>query len=129
MEADVSQDQDFQDYWNEYRILQETKRLDEFLDEQEEAARQLEDEGEQEAEWLSTAGLSQLSDAYRSGLEIPDADLSRALRHLSSHQAQAVRRRVLSLNHTLRQRGARQLRPKNRKPDIRHVFKDVENND
>lgn len=43
MEADVSQD--FQDYWNEYRILQETKRLDEYLDEQEEAARNLEDEG------------------------------------------------------------------------------------
>ncbi|KAL1464811.1 hypothetical protein WDU94_004424 [Cyamophila willieti] len=82
--------------------------------------------GEQEAEWLNTAGLSHLSDTYRSGLEIPDAALSRALRHLSSHQAQAVRRRVLSLNHTLRQRGARQ-RPKHRKPDIRQVFtRDVE---
>lgn len=32
MEADVSQD--FQDYWNEIRIIQETKRLDEFLDEE-----------------------------------------------------------------------------------------------
>lgn len=32
MEADNSQD--FQDYWNEIRIIQETKRLDEFLDEE-----------------------------------------------------------------------------------------------
>lgn len=32
MESDVSQD--LQDYWNEIRIIQETKRLDEFLDEE-----------------------------------------------------------------------------------------------
>ncbi|KAG8326730.1 hypothetical protein J6590_034266 [Homalodisca vitripennis] len=32
MEADANQD--FQDYWNEIRIIQETKRLDEFLDEE-----------------------------------------------------------------------------------------------
>ena len=32
MEADVSQD--FQDYWNEYRIIQETKLLDDYLDEE-----------------------------------------------------------------------------------------------
>jgi hypothetical protein len=33
METDVSQD--IQDYWNEYKILQETKLLDVYLDEAE----------------------------------------------------------------------------------------------
>ena len=31
METDVSQD--FEDYWNEYKILRETKLLDDYLDE------------------------------------------------------------------------------------------------
>ena len=31
METDVSQD--FEDYWNEYKILHETKLLDDYLDE------------------------------------------------------------------------------------------------
>lgn len=32
MESEVSHD--FQDYWNEIRIIQETKRLDEYLEEE-----------------------------------------------------------------------------------------------
>lgn len=86
---------------------------------------ELYEKGEQEAEWLATAGLSCLSDVFHSGVEIPDSELTPALQHLSSAQADAVRRRVHSLNHTIRQRG-RQLRAKHRKPDIRDVFRDVE---
>lgn len=119
MEADVSQD--FQDYWNEYRIIQETKILDDYLDE-EYGSR---DEGEAEAEWLVSAGLGQLAEPFLAGREIAEGDLSPALTVMSEQQAEAIRRRVNSLNHTVRQRG-RQNRARNRKPDIRDVFRDVE---
>ncbi|XP_018915682.2 rho GTPase-activating protein conundrum isoform X1 [Bemisia tabaci] len=126
MESDVSQD--FQDYWNECRIIQEAKRLDEYLDEEYAniSNGKCFEEGEQEAEWLDAAGLSYLTQAYRRGQEIADSELDPAVRLLNSQQAEAVRRRVRSLNHTVRQRG-RQYRARHKKPDIRAVFKDVEN--
>jgi hypothetical protein len=82
-------------------------------------------EGEQEAEWLRLAGLSQLTAAYEQGRELPDSELNLALRRLPGHYAEAVRRRVKTLNLTVRQRG-RQQRSRARKPDIRDVFRDVE---
>lgn len=78
-----------------------------------------------EAEWLVSAGLPQLSEKFFAGKEIGEAEVGSAVSFLSAPQAQAVRRRVHSLNHTLRQRG-RQLRARHRKPDIREVFRDVE---
>lgn len=82
-------------------------------------------EGEQEAEWLRLAGLSQLTGPYEQGRELPDSELDPALRFLPTHHAEAVRRRVKTLNLTVRQRG-RQQRSRTRKPDIRDVFRDVE---
>ncbi|KAE8750073.1 hypothetical protein FOCC_FOCC003197 [Frankliniella occidentalis] len=77
-------------------------------------------DGEQEAEWLVSAGLEPLTAPFRAGRELPDCTLEPALRLLPRHQAEAVRRRVRSLNHTVRQRGRR----RQRKPDIRDVFRD-----
>ncbi|KAJ1532261.1 hypothetical protein ONE63_000877 [Megalurothrips usitatus] len=77
-------------------------------------------DGEQEAEWLVAAGLESLAAPFRAGRELPDCTLEPALRLLPRHQAEAVRRRVRSLNHTVRQRGRR----RQRKPDIRDVFRD-----
>lgn len=51
--------------------------------------------------------------------------LDSALTIMSVQQAEAIRRRVDTLNHTVRQRG-RQNRARHRKPDIRDVFRDVE---
>ena len=82
-------------------------------------------EGELEAEWLRLAGLPQLTAPYEQGRELPDSELDPALRLLPPHHAEAVRRRVKTLNVTVRQRG-RQHRSRARKPDIRDVFRDIE---
>lgn len=81
-------------------------------------------EGEEEAEWLRTAGLEQLTEAWKAGREVQPEELGAALRPLSRIQAEAVKRRVRSLNHTVKQRFNQRQRV--RKPDIRDVFKDVE---
>lgn len=81
-------------------------------------------EGEEEAEWLRAAGLEQLTEAWKAGREVQPEELGAALRPLSSVQAEVVKRRVRSLNHTVKQRFNQRQRV--RKPDIRDVFKDVE---
>lgn len=81
-------------------------------------------EGEEEAEWLRAAGLGQLTEAWKAGREVQPEELGAALRPLSRAQAEAVKRRVRSLNHTVKQRFNQRQRV--RKPDIRNVFKDVE---
>ncbi|PSN34389.1 hypothetical protein C0J52_15171 [Blattella germanica] len=113
METDVSQD--FEDYWNEYKILHETKLLDDYLDE-------VEDYGSRSCD----DGLPQLTTAFEQGRELSESELDPAVRFLPAHHAEAVRRRVKTLNFTVRQRG-RQQRSRARKPDIRDVFRDVEN--
>jgi len=81
-------------------------------------------EGEEEAEWLRAAGLGQLTEAWKAGREVQPEELGAALRPLSRVQAEAVKRRVRSLNYTVKQRFNQRQRV--RKPDIRDVFKDVE---
>ncbi|RZF43448.1 hypothetical protein LSTR_LSTR001709 [Laodelphax striatellus] len=118
-------DADLEDYWAEYRIIQEAKLLDDFLNEESNVASGEDADGLDEAEWLVAAGLPQFSEKFLAGKEIGDVEVGHAVSMMSGPQAQAVRRRVHSLNHTLRQRG-RQLRARHRKPDIRDVFRDVE---
>lgn len=81
-------------------------------------------EGEEEAEWLRAAGLGELTEPWKEGREIQPEELGAALRPLSRAQAEAVKRRVRSLNHTVKQRYNQRQRV--RKPDIRDVFKDAE---
>ncbi|KAF7389268.1 rho GTPase-activating protein conundrum [Vespula maculifrons] len=110
------------DYWEEYqKMIEETKMLDDYLDE--ECPRNY-DEGEEEAEWLRAAGLGELTEPWKAGREVQPEELGAALRPLSRAQAEAVKRRVKSLNHTVKQRFNQRQRV--RKPDIRDVFKDVE---
>lgn len=110
------------DYWEEYqKMLEETKLLDDYLEEE---CPRTYDDGEEEAEWLRTAGLGQLTEAWKAGREVQPEELGAALRPLSRAQAEAVKRRVKSLNHTVKQRFNQRQRV--RKPDIRDVFKDVE---
>ncbi|XP_076247167.1 rho GTPase-activating protein conundrum [Calliopsis andreniformis] len=115
-------DNHLSDYWEEYqKMMEETKLLDDYLEE--ECPRNY-DDGEEEAEWLRTAGLGQLTEAWKAGREVQPEELGAALRPLSRAQAEAVKRRVKSLNHTVKQRFNQRQRV--RKPDIRDVFKDVE---
>lgn len=65
-----------------------------------------------------------MTEAWKAGREVQPEELGVALRPLSIIQAEAVKRRVRSLNHTVKQRFNQRQRV--RKPDIRDVFKDVE---
>ncbi|XP_063978786.1 rho GTPase-activating protein conundrum-like isoform X2 [Diachasmimorpha longicaudata] len=111
------------EYWEAYqKMMEETKMLDDYLDE--ECSPRSYDEGEEEAEWLRAAGLGELTEPWKAGREVQPDELGAALRPLSRAQAEAVKRRVRSLNHTVKQRFNQRTRA--RKPDIRDVFKDVE---
>ncbi|KAJ2940716.1 hypothetical protein O0L34_g14826 [Tuta absoluta] len=81
-------------------------------------------EGELETEWLQSAGLASLAAPFQAGLEVTEAQLGEAVRPLPREQAAAVRRRVRRLNRTVRRKRAAS---RARKPDIRDVFRDLEN--
>ncbi|KAG7311036.1 hypothetical protein JYU34_003894 [Plutella xylostella] len=82
------------------------------------------EEGELETEWLQAAGLGSLAAPFQVGLEVTEAELGEAVRVLPREQAAAVRRRVRRLNRTVRRKRAAS---RARKPDIRDVFRDLEN--
>lgn len=82
------------------------------------------EEGELETEWLQSAGLGSLAAPFQAGLEVTEAQLGEAVRPLPREQAAAVRRRVRRLNRTVRRKRAAS---RARKPDIRDVFRDLEN--
>ena len=70
--------------------------------------------------------MGELTEPWKAGREVQPEELGDALRPLSRAQAEAVKRRVRSLNHTVKQRFNQKQRV--RKPDIRDVFKDAEVN-
>lgn len=112
-----------QECWEVYKkVMEETKILDDYLEE--ECSPRSYDEGEEEAEWLKAAGLGELTEPWKAGREIQPDELGAVLRPLSRAQAEAVKRRVRSLNLTVKQRFNQRHRV--RKPDIRDVFKDAE---
>lgn len=114
---------ELQDYWNECRILQESRRLSQENEDEQHSPSGVEGECTDERDWLENAGLSEVTEPlFLSGREVSEQDLESALCLLSREQAMAVRRRVDSLNKTIRQRAAR-YRPRK---DIRQVFADVE---
>ncbi|KAL0901971.1 hypothetical protein ABMA27_007111 [Loxostege sticticalis] len=79
---------------------------------------------ELEAEWLQAAGLGSLAAPFQAGMEVTEAQLGEAVRPLPREQAAAVRRRVRRLNRTVRRKRAAS---RAKKPDIRDVFRDLEN--
>ncbi|XP_053611046.1 rho GTPase-activating protein conundrum isoform X2 [Plodia interpunctella] len=81
-------------------------------------------QGELETEWLQAAGLGSLAAPFQAGQEVTEAQLGEAVRPLPREQAAAVRRRVRRLNRTVRRKRAAS---RARKPDIRDVFRDLEN--
>lgn len=71
---------------------------------------------------MLAAGLPHLTGPWRAGRELSGSELAQALRRLPPHQADAVRRRVASLNHTIARRRARPGRHARNTPHIRDVF-------
>lgn len=75
--------------------------------------------GELEADWLSEVGLGEWTQQWRQGKSLPENDIGPAVQKLSlkPHQADALRRRIQTLNATLKKR-----RKMRRPPDIRGFF-------
>ncbi|EEB18162.1 conserved hypothetical protein [Pediculus humanus corporis] len=117
METDVNQD--IQDYWNEVKHHSGSEEIGE-----EDLSSRSCEEGELETEWLKDAGLSHLTEPFLHGLEVSESELEGALLDFSKLQAEAIKRRVKTLNNTIRQRRSK---AKHRKADVRDVFKDYEN--
>lgn len=108
-----------EDYWTEFRLVRESRPTHDPDEDNPSPP----DECSDERDWLADVGLSEVTEpAFLSGREVPEAELSRALRLLSRQQAAAVRRRVDSLNKTVRQRARNRQRG-----DIRQLFRDLEN--
>ncbi|CAG7826136.1 unnamed protein product [Allacma fusca] len=86
------------------------------------------DEGELEADWLSEVGLGEWTQQWRQGKSLPENDIGPAVQKLSlkPHQADAVRRRVRTLNATLKRK-----KHHRRPPDVRSFFQNdiTENKD
>ncbi|BES92187.1 RhoGAP [Nesidiocoris tenuis] len=124
MEALDEKDRELEDYWNEFRVLQELRPPSREGDDDAPSPSGVEGECSDEREWLEAVGLSEVTEpAFLSGREVPEAELQAALRLLTGEQAAAVRRRVDSLNKTVRQRVGRHRQRK----DIRQVvFADLE---
>ncbi|KAJ0182808.1 hypothetical protein K1T71_002177 [Dendrolimus kikuchii] len=105
-------------YWAEYEDL--CRQINSTNEDEENNY----EEGELETEWLQAAGLGSLAAPFQAGLEVSEAQLGEAVRPLPREQAAAVRRRVRRLNRTVRRKKAAS---RARKPDIRDVFRDLEN--
>ncbi|CAK1601587.1 unnamed protein product [Parnassius mnemosyne] len=107
-------------YWAEYEDL--CRQIS--TAHQNEDDENLYEEGELETEWLQAAGLASLAAPFQDGQEVTEAQLGEAVRPLPREQAAAVRRRVRRLNRTVRRKRAAS---RAKKPDIRDVFRDLEN--
>ncbi|KAL0851592.1 hypothetical protein ABMA28_007373 [Loxostege sticticalis] len=107
-------------YWAEYEDLCRQISAGHILDDDDNHY----EEGELEAEWLQAAGLGSLAAPFQAGMEVTEAQLGEAVRPLPREQAAAVRRRVRRLNRTVRRKRAAS---RAKKPDIRDVFRDLEN--
>ncbi|XP_046382689.1 rho GTPase-activating protein conundrum isoform X3 [Ischnura elegans] len=110
LEPSAMDARDYEDYFNEYQCFQEARTpSDEYIEDDDGNTKRQEaaEEGEEEAQWLRSAGLSSLAEAWVAGREVAEADVAPALRALPPHHASAVRRRVDSLNRTLRARRRR----------------------
>ncbi|XP_052895112.1 rho GTPase-activating protein conundrum [Anopheles moucheti] len=100
---------DLNEYLSEYKLQAPIEPITHYAD------------GELEAEWLNSAGFSQLTKAFEDGRELSATELAPVISGLSNTHAEAVKQRVKALNRTVR--GHTRNRS-TKKPDIRDVFRD-----
>jgi hypothetical protein len=117
--------EDLRDYWTEYNQAPRPPDQSQHEPVSLQDSSNAWEEGEQEAAWLLAAGLPHLAGPWRAGRELWGPELAQALRRLPPHQADAVRRRVASLNHTIARRRARHGRAARNTPHIRDVFSSI----
>lgn len=104
---------DLGDFWQECEDIRSSKKHDE---EEEETAK-TPDEGEQEAEWLKKAGYGFLVSQFQAGKELSEEDIDAFTELLPSNHAAVVKRRVDTLNATLRKK-----QKYSTKIDVRNIF-------
>ncbi|XP_036678333.2 rho GTPase-activating protein conundrum isoform X1 [Drosophila suzukii] len=109
-----SSDQEYSEFLKEYLLQSSAQSNDPEINYE---------DGEMEAEWLTSIGYPELSKPFEQGLEVCNAELEPILTTLSKPHAQAIVQRVRVLNRTVR--GRTKSRSK-RKPDIRDVFRDFD---
>ncbi|XP_071512922.1 rho GTPase-activating protein conundrum-like [Panulirus ornatus] len=101
---------DMEDYWNEVRTYRRSTNSNSHSEEE---ARSHEDEGESDEHFLEELGIPIKND---SELSEDNITLSKFMGTLSPRQEEALKRRVRTLNATIRRKKQRQ------KPDIRNFF-------
>ncbi|XP_053382100.1 rho GTPase-activating protein 18-like isoform X1 [Mercenaria mercenaria] len=104
---------DLRDYFQEFEDIKSSKRHDE---EEEESAK-TPDEGEQEAAWLQEAGYGFIVSKFQAGTEFTDDEINKFTESMPSNHAAVVKRRVDTLNATLRKK-----QKYSTKIDVRNIF-------
>lgn len=102
----------YDDYWKEFHDIENNH--EEEIDEE---FPKTPDEGEQEAAWLKEAGYEFIVNALHDGKDLSADDIEALTETLTTHQAAVVKRRVDTLNATIRKK------QKNNKTDVRDIFK------
>jgi len=116
-----SSDHEFDDYLQELNYIQEDKidtnnKEDDGTDDELENSK-TPDEGEQELAWLNDAGFGHLAEKYEAGKELEEETFREETSSLTRAQANAVKKRVDTLNATIRKRHKHP-----HKTDVRDVF-------
>ncbi|XP_022242628.1 rho GTPase-activating protein 18-like isoform X1 [Limulus polyphemus] len=109
--------QEFEDYWNEFRVLEEIIQnydSDEFYD-----TSKPPEEGENEADWLRDAGFDVESLLEEDGQD-KEKQLEEHLATLTHHQVEAVKKRFLTCKNTICRRQSHE-----HIPDVRDVFSHI----
>lgn len=104
----------YDDYWKEFHDI-ENNQDDEG---EEDLHSKTPDEGEQEAAWLKEAGYGYVVNALHDGKDLSEDDIEALTATLTSHQAAVVKRRVDTLNATIRKK-----QKQSNKTDVRDIFK------
>ncbi|XP_060594720.1 rho GTPase-activating protein 18-like isoform X6 [Ruditapes philippinarum] len=104
---------DLRDYFQEFEDIRSSKRHDE----DDEDGAKTPDEGEQEAEWLQEAGYGFIVSKYQAGKEFSEDEINKFTESMPSNHAAVVKRRVDTLNATLRKK-----QKYTTKIDVRNIF-------
>ncbi|CAH1797242.1 unnamed protein product [Owenia fusiformis] len=108
---------EFEDFFKEAQDIESNKDQDGDVTEDEQS--KTPDEGEVELNWLQDAGYGHLVSKFEDGKELEDDIFTEATSSLTRTQAAAVRKRVDTLNATIRKR---QKHKEHQKVDVRDVF-------
>ncbi|KAL4218017.1 Rho GTPase activating protein 18 [Mactra antiquata] len=104
---------DLKDFWQEIEDIRSSKKQDDDDDDQTKTP----DEGEIEAAWLTVAGYGGLVNKFQAGKELNDDDIQAITESLPINHAEVVKRRVDTLNATLRKK-----QKYTTKIDVRNIF-------